>query len=523
MYAEYWGHFGLQRNPFPVSPNRSNFYSTPAHDEALLQLVSRIELRQGLMVLTGEAGTGKTIVLQYLLDWLQQYGYSTAYVFHPVHPFTELLQLILAEFGIPCVSVCKTELLAVLRNWLIDRHRRGDSPVILIDEAQALTSRTLLELQALLNLEIQGAGLVQVVLAGQPHFDEKLNRRKLTRFRERIMWHCTVRPLGWGETCGYIGSRLRVAGASESALLSVDAVREIFCYSKGVPRVINMLCEHALLIAYGQGSKAVHASDVVLAARQFDLTREADVDVDAISPTTICGPMSVPARDLPAVVVATEPTGEELKEPAVALAKEQENTAEHEQVEVVLVAAPPEEPAGRTTAMAVTISPPGTMLAPEPARLEAEEIISAPPVAAAPPAPPPLIVPLSQSCRSEVQIDHAPALHRETAPKSLPVPVSHRSTPPVVSRPRSALARQALHGVWLKFARYWRGVGRSFVRDSRQFAKQCESWLGRPGRWNLEAAKRWIAFVSTWLRQPAGTSHGGREHPRIPSASPAHK
>jgi general secretion pathway protein A len=521
MYAEYWGHFGLQRNPFPVSPNRSNFYSTPAHDEALLQLVSRIELRQGLMVLTGEAGTGKTIVLQYLLDWLQQYGYSTAYVFHPVHPFTELLQLILAEFGIPFVSVCKTELLAVLRNWLIDRHRRGDSPVILIDEAQALNSRTLLELRALLNLEIQGAGLVQVVLAGQPHFDEKLNRRKLTRFRERIMWHCTLRPLGWGETCGYIGSRLRVAGASESALLSVDAVREIFCYSKGVPRVINMLCEHALLIAYGQRRKAVHASDVVLAARLFDLTREADVGVDAIPPTTICGPMPGPAWDLPDVVAATEPTGEELREPGVALVKEQENTAQHEQVEVVLAAAPPEVLTGPTTATAVTIRPVATILAPEPARLEAEEMISAPPVAAA---PPPLVVPLSRSSRSEVQIDHAPAVHRETAPRPPQVPVAHKAAPPPVARRgRSALARQALQRAWLKFARYWREVGRSFARDSRQFAKQCESWFGRPAEWNLDAARRWIAFVSTWLRQPAGTSHVGREHPRIPTASPAHK
>lgn len=508
MYAEDWGHFGLQRNPFPVSPNRSNFYSTAAHDEALLQLVSRIELHQGLMVLTGEAGTGKTTVLQYLLDWLQQYGYSTAYVFHPVRPFTELLQLIIAEFGIPCVSLSKRELLAVLRNWLIDRHGRGDSPVILIDEAQALTSRTLLQLRALLNLELQGARLVQVVLAGQPRFEEKLQRRKLLRFRERIMCHCTLRPLNWGETCGYIASRLRVAGAAESALLSVDAVREIFCYSKGVPRVINMLCEHALLIAYGQRRKAVHASDVVLAAQQFDLERETDLDVDTALPTTISRPTvsaPIPPPQAPAVVTLAESICEEPNEPTTVVVEELDSDKQHEEVQQLWAATSPQALSAPIPAMTVAMVPVSSTLTAEPTRLDVQQIIGAPLPAAPPEAP-------------------AATARPGATPELAPVPVAHKSTPSqVATRQRPKLAQQALPGVWLKFAQYWREVGRSFARDSRQFARQCESWFGRPAEWNLEAARCWIAFVSTWLRQPAGTGHVGRKRPPIPSASPAHK
>ena len=149
MYEGFLGHFGLARNPFQVSPDPAHFYSTVAHDEAVLQLVSRIEARQGFLVLTGDAGTGKTMVLRYLLDWLRKYSYSTAYVFYPLFRSTDVLELILGDFGIPCNSHSKRELMLTLKNWLIDRRKMGDCPVIIIDEAQALKSRTLRKLGAL--------------------------------------------------------------------------------------------------------------------------------------------------------------------------------------------------------------------------------------------------------------------------------------------------------------------------------------------------------------------------------------
>jgi general secretion pathway protein A len=156
MYEQFFAHFGLQRNPFQVSPDSTHYYSTAAHDEVLLQLVSRIEVHQGFMVITGEAGTGKSTVLQYLLDWLKKYGDSSAYIFHSHVNFSDLLQMILEEFGVPFSSSSKRDLLAILKNWLIDRHRAGDSPVILIDEAQSLRNRTLDQLRRLLDLEVQG-------------------------------------------------------------------------------------------------------------------------------------------------------------------------------------------------------------------------------------------------------------------------------------------------------------------------------------------------------------------------------
>jgi general secretion pathway protein A len=270
MYEEIFGHFGLARNPFLVSPDPENFYSTAAHDEALLQLVSRIEARQGLLVLTGEAGTGKTIVLRYLLDWLRKYNYSTAYVFHPLLRSADLLELILQDFGIVCFSTRKKDLRIALKNWLIDRHKAGECPVILIDEAQALKPPALDELRALLNLHVEGVRLVQVVLVGQPSLEEKLGQQN-SAGAVRVMYQCKLLALSAGETAGYIGSRLSVAGAVGADLIREESVSDIYRYSKGIPRVINLLCEHAFLAAYADRRKSISPEDVLRVAQYFDL------------------------------------------------------------------------------------------------------------------------------------------------------------------------------------------------------------------------------------------------------------
>ena len=275
MYEEFWGHFGLCRNPFQVSPNPESFYSTPAHDEVLLQLVSRIEARQGIQVLTGEAGTGKTLVLRYLLEWLRRYRYSTAYIFHPLFRSTDLLELILADFAVPCRSRSKKELLQTLKNWLFDRHRMGDCPVIIIDEAQALKSTTLRKLGALLKLEVQGARVVQLVLAGQPKLERKLNRPKLAWLRSQLMYQCKLPALTASETAGYILSRLTSAGTAAGAFAE-ESVHEVFRHSRGVPRLINLLCEHALLAAYADRRTTVVANDVLRAAQYFDVCEDAE-------------------------------------------------------------------------------------------------------------------------------------------------------------------------------------------------------------------------------------------------------
>jgi general secretion pathway protein A len=274
MYEEFFAHFGLQRNPFHVSPDPKQFYSTTTHDEALLQLVFGIESRKGLMVLTGEPGTGKSTILRYLLEWLEQYKYSTAYVYHTLLSSMDLLQLILRDFGIASDSRDKNELLDALKKWLVKRHAAGDCPVIIVDESQLLKSQVLDTLRTLLNQEVRGAKLVQLILAGQPQFEEKLHDRKLAKLRDKIYCHCRLRPLTLGETSGYIAARLKGAGANGAASFPEEVVAEIQRYSNGIPRVVNLFCEHSLLAAYADRRAAIRRSDVMRVAQQFDFAEE---------------------------------------------------------------------------------------------------------------------------------------------------------------------------------------------------------------------------------------------------------
>ena len=276
MYEEFFSHFGLQRNPFHASSDPQFFFSTAANDAALAQLVFGIESRQGIVLLTGEPGTGKTTLLHCLLNWLRSHSYSSSYVFHSLLSSAGLLEMILRDFGISCASRAKSGLLAALEEWLLRRHKSGDCPVIVIDEAQALSTRALEELRMLLNLEIPGAKLVQIVLAGQPALDEKLRRPGLEQLRRRIMFHCKLPVLTLEETAGYIASRLARAGAPKSELFPEDVVGAVFAHSQGVPRIINQLCEHALLAAYADRRDSVSRDDILQISKQFDLGREAE-------------------------------------------------------------------------------------------------------------------------------------------------------------------------------------------------------------------------------------------------------
>jgi general secretion pathway protein A len=276
MYEEFFSQFGLQRNPFHASSDPQFFFSTAANDAALAQLVFGIESRQGIVLLTGEPGTGKTTLLHCLLNWLRSHSYSSSYVFHSLLSSAGLLEMILRDFGISCASRAKSGLLAALEEWLLRRHKSGDCPVIVIDEAQALSTRALEELRMLLNLEIPGAKLVQIVLAGQPALDEKLRRPGLEQLRRRIMFHCKLPVLTPEETAGYIASRLARAGAPKSELFPEDVVGAVFAHSQGVPRIINQLCEHALLAAYADRRDSVSRDDILQISKQFDLGREAE-------------------------------------------------------------------------------------------------------------------------------------------------------------------------------------------------------------------------------------------------------
>ena len=273
-YQHMFRSFGLKENPFQVSPDPRFLFSGPSYETALAELMFGIEARRGLLALTGEAGTGKTTLMRHFLQWLNSRQFSSSYIFHThLHP-ADLFELVLRDFGVPVESTRKSDLLATLHRWLHDRQVQGDSPVIVIDEAQALSLRTLGELNLLLNLENARGKLVQIVLAGQPELEEKLRRPELRALRQRIMVRCRLPLLSLEETQDYIASRLLGAGGSGAQTFPPETVQTIYSYARGIPRVVNLLCEQALIGAYADRSTKVSSANVRRVAAEFDLVGE---------------------------------------------------------------------------------------------------------------------------------------------------------------------------------------------------------------------------------------------------------
>ena len=263
--------FGLKENPFNVSPDPRFLFTGRAYEVALAELMFGIESRRGLLVLTGEAGTGKTTVMRHFLQWLKDKQLSSSYIFHTHLDPAGLLEFILRDFGVPVESTKKSDLLTRLHHWLQAQQMAGDSPVIIIDEAQALSIRTLGELSQLLNLENAQGKLVQMVLAGQPELEEKLRRPELRALRQRIMVRCRLPLLSLDETTEYIAARLRGAGGTGLQMFPQETVEAIYSYASGVPRIVNLLCEHALIGAYADRQTVVSPDNVRKAAAEFDM------------------------------------------------------------------------------------------------------------------------------------------------------------------------------------------------------------------------------------------------------------
>jgi general secretion pathway protein A len=271
MHEQFFSFMGLREDPFHVSPDPRFYYSTPAHESALVELLSGIETRQGFLVLTGEAGTGKTTLLNHILDWLHRRGRSTAYIFHAHLEPIGLLRFILRDFGIPCESRSKSDLVSALHTWLLERHAALDLPVLILDEAHALPIQSLDELRLLLNLETPRGKLLQIILSGQPELDEKLRLPALRQLRQRIMFHSRLPLLTQEETAAYISSRLGAAGCSDSSLFPDEVVQDIFAASGGIPRVVNLLCEHALISSFAEQQRVVSPEIIRRIAMDFDL------------------------------------------------------------------------------------------------------------------------------------------------------------------------------------------------------------------------------------------------------------
>jgi general secretion pathway protein A len=269
----YRGFFGLKENPFNVSPDPRYLFLTEQIEETLSGLMYGIQTKKGIVMLTGEVGTGKTTLVNRVLDCLHQREVKTAFLFNSRMNSTQLLDFVLAEFEIPCESRAKSQQLMSLNQWLLDRFRARETAVLIVDEAQNLTFPVLEEIRLLTNLETSTEKLLQIVLSGQPEFEEKLNLPQLRQLRQRIMLRCKTHPLTKEQTNSYILERLKIAGAvpSGNPIFSPEAIETVHVYSLGIPRVVNLLCEHALINAYVEQQRPIQSKIIEDVAREFQL------------------------------------------------------------------------------------------------------------------------------------------------------------------------------------------------------------------------------------------------------------
>ena len=268
MYKEF---YGLRANPFNVNPDPRYLFLTRHTEEALACLTYGIQSRKGFVLPTGEVGTGKTTLINKLLEWLRLQQVATAFIFNSRLNTTQFLDYMMADFGIPSDSKAKSQILLRLYNWLLDRYRAGETAVLIVDEAQNLTEEVLEEIRMLTNLETFTEKLLQIVLVGQPELEQKLKQPQLRQLRQRLTLRAKTHALTLEETKAYIQQRLRIAGSSGQQIFDPDAVVAIHRYSNGIPRVVNLLCVHCLVSAFVDQQKVIGPAVVEFVARDFDL------------------------------------------------------------------------------------------------------------------------------------------------------------------------------------------------------------------------------------------------------------
>jgi type II secretory pathway predicted ATPase ExeA len=245
-------------------------YMMPHTREVLAGLEYGIFARKGFTVLTGEVGTGKTTILRRALSSLSQERVYTSFVFNPLLEPLDFLEFVLSDFGLTPTSRTKSGMLLQLNRWLIERFRMNETCVVVVDEAQNLSWELLEEIRLLTNLESSSEKLLQIVLSGQPELDEKLRHPSVRQLRQRIFLWCRTQPLSAEQTSEYIIERLRIAGATHS-IFTPEAARLVHQHSRGIPRLINLICEHALILGYVEQSQEINAEMISSVARDLEL------------------------------------------------------------------------------------------------------------------------------------------------------------------------------------------------------------------------------------------------------------
>jgi type II secretory pathway predicted ATPase ExeA len=257
----YENFYGLTRSPFELSPDPHFFFPTPSHNEALATLSYAVMRRKGFVVVTGEVGTGKTLLLRYLLEFISRNRVTCAFVYNPLLSVTDFLGYVLTDLKLSLGTRTKGEMLSYLNDYLLLRSRRGDTTAIIVDEAHLLSWELMEEIRLLTNLETSQHKLMQMVLVGQPELDKKLDSPGLRQLKQRVSLRCHLKPLTFEESRGYVHRRLKLAGANSHAgtIFPDDTIAVIYDFSHGIPRVINTICDNCLISGYGKQAREITA------------------------------------------------------------------------------------------------------------------------------------------------------------------------------------------------------------------------------------------------------------------------
>jgi general secretion pathway protein A len=286
----YTAYFGLTRKPFNMTPDPAFLFLTEQHREALAGLTYAILDRKGFLALSGMAGAGKTTLLAWVLEKLPVTKVRSSVILNPTLTPSEFLELAMLDFGLTDIPTSKAHRLWSLQKFLLAGQREGKVSVLIVDEAHKLSPEVLEEIRLLGNFECADEKLLQVVLIGQSELDHLLNRPELWQFKQRISVRLSLQPLGAGEVGDYIQHRWRVAGGQEDAPFTADAVAHVAKWSKGIPRLINSICDNALVEAFAESARSVGAEHVRLAAGDLLLIEK---------PIAVMPPVAAPIQPAP--------------------------------------------------------------------------------------------------------------------------------------------------------------------------------------------------------------------------------
>jgi type II secretory pathway predicted ATPase ExeA len=269
----YQTHFGLSQAPFNITPDPSFLYLSASHREGLAQLSYGIRARKGFVVLTGEVGTGKTTLIHALLNDLNGSA-QTALIFSTIVSPADLLRSVCEEFGLmepkrPLQEI--HDYLVSLNEFLLESYRKGENCALIIDEAQNLSAEVLESIRLLSNFETSKDKLLQILLVGQPELAVRLNSPELRQLKQRVMLRHHLRALSLQECCEYVSNRLKVAGADRT-IFTPNALESIYSYSSGIPRIVNVLCDNALLTCYALGKKEIDTGIIREVADDLNIT-----------------------------------------------------------------------------------------------------------------------------------------------------------------------------------------------------------------------------------------------------------